>query len=51
MNKTNNRLVFKLKDWYKLELKTPETMKLFDSTKKIIDKRKKGRKCTKSSSS
>ena len=29
----NNRLVFKIKDGYKLELQTPETMKLFGSTK------------------
>ena len=29
----NNRL-FKIKDGYKLELQTPETMKLFGSTKK-----------------
>ena len=27
---------------YKLELQTPETMKLFDSTKKLIDKTKNG---------
>ena len=31
----NNRSVFKIKDGYKLELQTPETMKLFGSTKKI----------------
>ena len=30
----NNRLVFKIKDGYKLELQTLETMKLFGSTKK-----------------
>ena len=29
----NNRLVFEIKDGYKLELQTPETMKLFGSTK------------------
>ena len=28
-----NKLVFKIKDGYKLKLQTPETMKLFDSTK------------------
>ena len=33
-NRISNRLVFKIKDRYKLELKTPETMKLFGSTKK-----------------
>ena len=27
----------KIKDGYKLELQMPETIKLFDSTKKIID--------------
>ena len=27
---------------YKLELKTPETIKLFGSTKKLIDKTKNG---------
>ena len=31
-----------------LELQTPETMKLFNGTKNLIDKTKKGRKCTKS---
>ena len=30
--------MFKLKDGYKLELQTPETMKLFGSTTKLIDK-------------
>ena len=30
----NNRLQFKIKDGYKLELQTPETIKLFGSTKK-----------------
>ena len=33
INSVNNRLVFKIKDGYKLELQTPETMKLFGSTK------------------
>ena len=28
INRINNRLVFKIKDGYKLELQTPETMKL-----------------------
>ena len=32
--------MFKIKDGYKLELQTPETMKLFGSTKKLIDKKK-----------
>ena len=34
INRINNRLVFKIKDGYKLELQMPETMKLFSSTKK-----------------
>ena len=34
INRGNNRLVFKIKDAYKLELQTPETMKLFGNTKK-----------------
>ena len=37
-------LVFKIKDGYKLELQTPETMKLIGSTKKLIDKTKNGEK-------
>ena len=32
--------MFKIKDGYKLKLQTPETMKLFGSTKKLIDKTK-----------
>ena len=32
----NNRLVFKIKDEYKLEIQAPATMKLFGSTKKLI---------------
>ena len=44
INRINNRLVFKIKDGYKLELQTPETMKLFGSTKKLIDKAKTGEK-------
>ena len=34
----------KIKDGYKLELQTPETMKLFGSTKKLINKTKNGEK-------
>ena len=34
--------MFKIKDGYTLELQTPETMKLFGSTKKLIDKTKNG---------
>ena len=36
--------MFKTKDGYKLELKRPETMKIFDSTKKLTDKIKHGEK-------
>ena len=35
INRNNNRLVFKIKDGYKLELQTPENIKLFGSTKKL----------------
>ena len=35
-NKIKNRIIFKLKTGYKLELLTPETMKLLGSTKKEI---------------
>ena len=34
--------MFKIKDGYKLELKTPETMTLFGSTKKLTSKTKNG---------
>ena len=43
----NNKLVFRIKDGYKLALQMPETMKIFGSTKKLIDN-KKSRKSTKS---
>ena len=36
-NKIKNRIVFKIKTGYKLELLTPETMKLLESTKKDVD--------------
>ena len=42
IKRTSNGLVFKIKDGYKLELQTPESMKLFGSTKKLIDKTKNG---------
>ena len=38
INRINNRLVFKIKDEYKLELKMPESIKLFGSTIKLLDK-------------
>ena len=44
INRINNRLMFKIKDGYKLELQIPEKKKkeLFGSTKKLIDKTKSG---------
>ena len=41
-NKIKNRIVFKIKSGYKLELLTPETMKLLGSTNKVVDKDKDG---------
>ena len=43
INTINNRLVFRIKDEYKLELQTPETMKLFGNTKKLMDKTNNGK--------
>ena len=40
-NKTKNRIVFKTKTGYKLELLIPETMRLLGSTKKDVDANKK----------
>ena len=42
INRINNRLVFKIKDGYILELQTPKTMKVFGSTKYLIEKSKIG---------
>ena len=39
-NKIKSRIVFKIKTCYKLELSTPETMKLLGSAKKYVDKDK-----------
>ena len=36
-NKIKNRIVFKIKTGYKLELSTPETMKLLGSTRNDVD--------------
>ena len=36
-NKTKNTIVFKIKTGYKLELLTPETMRLLGSSKKDVD--------------
>ena len=41
-NKIKNRIIFKTKTGYKLELLTPETMKLLGSTKKVVDKDENG---------
>ena len=41
-NKIKNRIVFKIKNRYKLELLTPETMNILGSTKKVIGKDKNG---------
>ena len=41
-NKIKNRIVFKIKTRYKLELLIPETMKLLGSTNKVVDKDKNG---------
>ena len=41
-NKIKNRIVFMVKTGYKLELLSPETMKLLGSTKKDVDKDKDG---------
>ena len=40
INIINDSLVFKVKDGYKVELQTPETVKLFGTTKELIDKTK-----------
>ena len=42
VNKIKNRIVFKIKTGYKLELLSPETMKLLGSAKKDVDKDKDG---------
>ena len=41
-NEIKNRIAFEIKTGYKLELLTPETMKLLGSTKKDVDKDKNG---------
>ena len=42
VNKIENRVTFKTKNGYSLELLSPETMKLLESTKKKITKDKNG---------
>ena len=51
INWINNRLVFRIKYGHKLELQTPETMKLYGSTKRINGQSKEWRRLTKSWSS
>ena len=46
-NKIKNRIVFKIKTGYELELLTFETTKLLGSTKRYVDKDKRSRKRTK----
>ena len=42
VNKTENRITFRIKNGYSLELLTPETMKLLGSTENKITKDKNG---------
>ena len=42
MNQIENRITFKIKSGYSLELSTPETMKLLGSSKNKITKNKNG---------
>ena len=42
MNEIKNRIAFKIKTGYQLELLTEETMQLLGSSKKVIDKNKNG---------
>ena len=42
VNKIENRITFRIKNWYSLELLTPETMKLLGSTENKIVKDKNG---------
>ena len=42
VNKIENRITFKVKTWYYLELLTPETMILLGNTKSKITKDKHG---------
>ena len=42
VNKIKNRIVFKIKTGFKLELLTEETMQLLGSSKKVIDQNRDG---------
>ena len=46
-NKIKNRTVFKIKTGYKLELVTPETLRLLVSTKNHVDSNKNSKNATK----
>ena len=43
VNKIENRITFKIKNWYSLELLRPKTMKLHGSTKNETTKNKNGK--------
>ena len=47
LNRIKNRNVFKIKTGYKLELLTPELIKLLGNTKKYVDKEKDGKNAPK----
>ena len=47
INRINKILVFKTKDGYELEIQSPETVKIFGTTKELIDKTKKRIKSSK----
>ena len=42
LNKVENRITFRIRNWYSLEVLTPETMKLLGSTENKITKDKNG---------
>ena len=42
MNEIKDRIVFKIKTGYKLELLSEKTMQLLESSKKVIDRNKNG---------
>ena len=42
IHRINNRLVFKITDWYRLELQTSGSLKLFGSIRKLIGTIKNG---------
>ena len=44
-SRINNKLVIKTEDGYKLDIETPENMKLFGSINELIEKTKKVKIC------